>query len=205
MPASRVVPLVAPGTSRVYDCPDPYPDEGDLSLELPGPRARYEQLATQIRNDIYAGEYPSGGRLPAEPELAEKHRVSRALVNRALQEVADEELIDQVQGRGTTVRPRRVYRVRVAVPFPEGRKPRETDATLLTAVRKAVKDEPAVREVDSTSVGLGFARVTLLVEAADGDWAVHAAKLVVKSAGKPWSWEGWDLTLASYECAPAEG
>lgn len=204
LPVNRVVPLIDPATTRVYDCPDPYPGEGDLSLELPGPRARYERLAADLRTEIYAGAYPAGAVLPAESVIAKDRGISRALANRALQVLADEELVSQEPGRGTYVQARRVYRVRVAVPFPEGRKPRGTDAQLLTAVRKAARDEPAVREVEATGTGLGYARVTLLVEAADGDWAVHAAKLVVRSAGKPWSWEGWDLTLASYECAPAE-
>lgn len=44
------------------------------------------------------------------------------------------------------------------------------------------------------------AAVSLL---ADGDWAVRAAKLVVRAAGGAWSWQGRDLTLASYHCDPA--
>jgi hypothetical protein len=197
------VPLMDPHVARLYDCPDPYPDEGDLSLELPGPRARYEQLASELRKDIYAGVYPVGSVLKAESELARDLGISRALVNRALQDVAEQELVSQEQGRGTYVRKRRVYRVQACVPAPGDGKPGSGPA-LRRAVARAAKDEPAVASVDEVSLGSQGAVITLLVEAADGDWAVHAAKLVVRAAGKTWSWEGWDLTLASWHCDPAQ-
>jgi len=201
-PARRAVPAIDPARPRHYDDRDLEPDEGEL-LELPGPRARYEQLARQIRKDIYDGEYPVGSKLPAEPVIAEKHRMSRALANRALQVLAEEELLSQEQGRGTYVRKRRVYRVTVSVPFPEKRRP-GSEAALRKAVNAAAKAEPAVRAVEAAELIRGTAAVALLVEAADGDWAVRAGKLVVGAAGGTWSWEGWDLTLASYTCAPAE-
>jgi DNA-binding transcriptional regulator YhcF (GntR family) len=199
-PAVPLASLVAP---QVYDYRDhcPYPDEGDL-LE-PGPRARYEQLAADIRADIYAGTWAAGQRIPYEPELAARFGVSRALVNRALVILADEELISQEQGRGTFVLPRRVYRVTVSVPVPAGCRPGSATA-LRKAVTAAAKAEPAVTEVGLTGIADGAALVVLLIEAADGDWAVHIAKLVVKASGKPWSWDGWNLRLATYHCAPAE-
>jgi DNA-binding transcriptional regulator YhcF (GntR family) len=185
----------------VYDCRDLPPDEGELSLELPGPRSRYEQLAAQIRRDIYAGEYPPGSTLPPELALAAKHKVSRALANRAVQVLSDEELVSQEQGRGTYVRSRRIYQVTVSVPVPESKRP-GSSASLRKAVRTAVKAEPAVTSVESAEVSRDAAAVSLLIDAADGDWAVHAAKQVVRSAGGAWSWDGWDLTLASYLCKP---
>lgn len=197
----QAVPLVDRRPLRPYDCSDPYLDEGDLSLELPGPRSRYEQLAAQVRRDIYAGRYPPESDLPREVDLARDHGVSRALANRALQVLGDEELISQVQGRGTKVRPRRVYRVTVEVPFPEG-PGRRSAAALRRAVGEAARSEPAVKAVESAELRAGSAVVSLLAEAADGDWAVRAAKLAVHAAAGTWSWEGWDLTLASYQCAP---
>jgi DNA-binding transcriptional regulator YhcF (GntR family) len=172
-------------------------------LELPGPRARYEQLARQLRKEIYDGGYPVGSVLPPEHRLAVTYGMSRALANRALQVLAEEELVSQEQGRGTYVKRRRVYRVSIAVPFPEKRRP-GSEVALRKAVTAAAKAEPAVIAVESAELISGAASVILLVEAADGDWAVHAGKLVVRSAGGAWSWEGWDLTLASYACAPAE-
>jgi DNA-binding transcriptional regulator YhcF (GntR family) len=196
-------PPVAPLVPRSYDYRDhcPYPDEGDL-LE-PGPRARYEQLAADFRKDIYAGVYQVGERLPYEPELADRFGVSRALINRALLILAGQELISQEQGRGTFVLPRMVYRVKVSVPVPAGRKPGSVSA-LHKAITVAAKAEPAVTQVESAGIPDGAALVVLLIEAADGDWAVHIAKLVVKASGKPWSWDGWNLRLATYHCAPAE-
>jgi hypothetical protein len=194
-----------PAPRPVYDCRDPYPvdPDGDQSLELPGPQARYEQLAAILRGDIYAGVYPVGSALPPESELARERGISRALANRALQVVADQELVSQEQGRGTYVQPRRLYRVRVSVPLPDDGGKAPTPASLRRAARDAARGDPAVAEVESAESGNGIAAVTLLVEAADGDWAVHAAKLAVKSAGRPWHGEGCDLALASYECHPA--
>lgn len=201
-PVRRAVPVIDPACPPDYDDRDLDADEGEL-LELPGPRARYEQLARQIRKDIYDGKYPVGDALRPELQLAVDYGMSRALANRALQVLADEELVSQEQGRGTFVKPRRLYKVTVSVPFPEKRRP-GSEAALRKAVAAAAKAEPAVRAVESAELIRGTAAVALLVEAADGDWAVHAGKLVVRSAGGSWSWEGWDLTLASYACAPAE-
>jgi DNA-binding FadR family transcriptional regulator len=195
------VESVDPPAVPVYDCPDPYPDEGDLSLELPGPRSRYEQLAALIRRDIYADRWLPGALLPAESKLGDEHGMSRALANRALQVLGDEELVSQEPGRGTYVRPRRAYRITVTVPFSGGQR-RGTAASLRKAVRDAARPEPAVKTVELVDLSDEAAKVELIAEAADGDWAVHAAKVVVRSAGGSWSWDGWDLTLASYVCEP---
>lgn len=63
----------------------------------------YIQVANQIRDGIAAGEYPAGARLPAEPELAARYGVSRALVNRALGVLQSEGLVRPQRGRGTFV------------------------------------------------------------------------------------------------------
>jgi GntR family transcriptional regulator len=199
--ARRAVPAIDPDSPHHYDDLDLGPDEGEL-LELPGPRARYEQLARTLRKDIYDGRYPVGKALRPEQVLAVDYGMSRALVNRALQVLAEEELVSQEQGRGTYVRPRRLYRVAVSVPLPEARRMVGAGA-LRRGLSAAAKNEPAVRAVESAGLTGDAAAVSLLVEAADGDWAVHAAKMVLRSAPAPWSWDGWDLTLASWRCDPA--
>jgi Bacterial regulatory proteins, gntR family len=199
---AHAVPLMDQAPGHLYDCRDQDPEEGELSLELPGPRSRYEQLAAVIRREIYDGTYAPGDVLLPELALAAKHGMSRALVNRALQLLGDEELVSQEQGRGTYVCPRRVYRVAVAVPFPGGQR-RGRAASLRAAIKDSAKAEPAVRAIESAEFAAGAATISLLVEAADGDWAVHAAKVTVRAAGGAWDWKGWDLTLASYQCEPA--
>jgi GntR family transcriptional regulator len=72
-----------------------------VSIESPPPA--YLQVARQIREAIAAGEFPPGAKLPAEPELAERYGVSRALVNRALGILQSEGLVKPQRGRGTFV------------------------------------------------------------------------------------------------------
>lgn len=63
----------------------------------------YLQVANRINAAIAAGEYPPGSKLPAEPELAEKYGVSRALINRALGVLQSQGLVIPQRGRGTFV------------------------------------------------------------------------------------------------------
>lgn len=61
------------------------------------------QIAARLRQDIFTGRYRAGQRLPAERDIADTHGVSRVTVRQALQELAREEWIEIVQGRGATV------------------------------------------------------------------------------------------------------
>lgn len=170
-------------------------------MELPGPRARYWQLADRLRGDIYAGAYPQGSTLPAEAQLAERYQMSRALVNRALQLLAADELVSQEQGRGTYVSRRRPYRVTVELPRPAGA-PQPGKGALAAAVAAAAAASPAVTAVESAAPDGGLARVTLLVEAAGPDHAARAAALVVRAAVCGWPGDGWDLALAWIAVGP---
>jgi DNA-binding FadR family transcriptional regulator len=58
--------------------------DGKLPLAAIEPRRLYRQVADQLRQLIADGEYPVGGRLPTERELAEKLGVSRPTVREAL-------------------------------------------------------------------------------------------------------------------------
>ena len=55
-----------------------------VPLEAIAPRRLYRQVADQLRTLIDQGEYPVGGRLPTERELAEQLGVSRPTVREAL-------------------------------------------------------------------------------------------------------------------------
>lgn len=55
-----------------------------MPLAVIEPRRLYRQVADQLRQLIADGEYPVGGRLPTERELAEKLGVSRPTVREAL-------------------------------------------------------------------------------------------------------------------------
>ena len=61
------------------------------------------QVAAKLRHDIFTGTYRAGDRLPPERDIADMMGVSRVTVRQALQELAKEEWIEIVQGRGATV------------------------------------------------------------------------------------------------------
>ncbi len=63
----------------------------------------YHQLKQQIMDEITAGIYRPGDRLPTEHELCEQHGISRTPVRRALTELADEGVVVRIRKRGTFV------------------------------------------------------------------------------------------------------
>ena len=62
----------------------------------------YEQIKNQIRSAIMSGEL-TAGELPSLRKLAKELRVSVLTVTRAYNELADEGLVENVQGKGTFV------------------------------------------------------------------------------------------------------
>jgi GntR family transcriptional regulator len=77
-------------------------DKEALSSELPLPL--YLQLARYLRGLIVGGTLGHRDALPSERELAERFNVSRVTVRKALRELSDEGLLEQVQGAGTFVK-----------------------------------------------------------------------------------------------------
>ena len=61
------------------------------------------QLMTYFRERILDGRLPVGTRLPTDGELAAQYQISRDTVRQALALLANEGLIERVQGRGTYV------------------------------------------------------------------------------------------------------
>ena len=76
-------------------------DKDALSSDLALPL--YLQLARYLRGLIVGGTLAHRDALPSERELAERFAVSRVTVRKALRELSDEGLLDQVQGAGTFV------------------------------------------------------------------------------------------------------
>lgn len=73
-------------------------------MPIETPRPRYRQLADLIRAAIERGDYPPGGTLESESELAARHGVDRRTVNRAVLSLRAEGLVHVERGRGTIVR-----------------------------------------------------------------------------------------------------
>lgn len=63
----------------------------------------FEQIATQIEQQILRGDLRTGDRLPTERELAEQFRASRTAVREAMKTLAQKGLVDMRPGRGTIV------------------------------------------------------------------------------------------------------
>ena len=63
----------------------------------------YHQLKTAILNEIQAGRWKPGDRLPTEDKLIARFRVSKITVRQALRELAQMGYIRRAQGRGTFV------------------------------------------------------------------------------------------------------
>jgi GntR family transcriptional regulator len=70
----------------------------------------YYQVENVLREQITAGRFKAGERLPTENELIKQFGVSRITVRQALAALADEGLIDRRQGSGTFVAQRKTRR-----------------------------------------------------------------------------------------------
>ena len=69
----------------------------------------YLRIKDELKRALGRGRYPPGARMPSEAELVARFRVSRMTVSRALRELADEGLVERVQGLGTfAAQPHRV-------------------------------------------------------------------------------------------------
>ncbi|BAQ31757.1 GntR family transcriptional regulator [Bifidobacterium scardovii] len=63
----------------------------------------YEQIKSQIRAAVLSGDLASGEALPSLRKLAKELRVSVLTVTRAYNELADEGIVQNIQGKGTFV------------------------------------------------------------------------------------------------------
>jgi GntR family phosphonate transport system transcriptional regulator len=68
---------------------------------------RWRQIAETLSRDVSNGHFPAG-RLPTEPELAERFGVNRHTIRRAIGILADQGLVRVEQGRGTFVADRHI-------------------------------------------------------------------------------------------------
>lgn len=63
----------------------------------------YEQIKTQIHSAVLSGELKAGEALPSLRKLAKELRISVLTVTRAYNELADEGMVQNIQGKGTFV------------------------------------------------------------------------------------------------------
>ena len=82
----------------------------DKPLEKKSQSPLYQQLMTRLKNDILAGVYPSGARIPSEQLLCDTYGVSRVTVRKAMLDLVQEGLLVRRQGKGTFVADERIQR-----------------------------------------------------------------------------------------------
>lgn len=71
-------------------------------------------LFEQVRDDIYEkiknGIYVAGHKIPTELDLIDQYQVSRITVRRAIEELCKEGMLVKLQGKGTFVQEKRIFR-----------------------------------------------------------------------------------------------
>ncbi|MEG0270170.1 MAG: GntR family transcriptional regulator [Clostridia bacterium] len=82
----------------------------EMPLEKKSQSPLYQQLMTRLKNDIIAGAYPAGGRIPSEQLLCQTYGVSRVTVRKAMLDLVQEGLLVRRQGKGTFVASERIQR-----------------------------------------------------------------------------------------------
>jgi GntR family transcriptional regulator len=70
---------------------------------LQAPRARYRQVADELRKAIKRGDYPPGSALPSQPDLARQYGLNQTSINRAIAILRAEGLVRVEHGRGAFV------------------------------------------------------------------------------------------------------
>ncbi|MDD3411935.1 MAG: GntR family transcriptional regulator [Eubacteriales bacterium] len=79
-------------------------------LEKKSQSPLYMQLMNRLKNDVLAGVYPPGARIPSEQVLCETYGVSRVTVRKAMLDLVQEGLLVRRQGKGTFVADERMQR-----------------------------------------------------------------------------------------------
>ena len=72
-----------------------------ISIDRKSYLPAYVQLANILRNQVAAGEFRPGDRLPSESELCGRYEVSPMTVRRSINMLVDQGLLETVQGLGT--------------------------------------------------------------------------------------------------------
>lgn len=63
----------------------------------------YHRIENDLKNKIYSGHYKPGDILPSERELIEIYKVSRLTAREAVSRLANQGLVNKIQGKGTFV------------------------------------------------------------------------------------------------------
>ncbi len=115
-------------------------------LEKKSQSPLYQQLMHRLKNDISAGVYPAGGRIPSEQVLCDTYGVSRVTVRKAILDLVQEGLLVRKQGKGTFVAGERLRRdLRHVTSFTEAcaQRGQQADTRLISAQLIPASEEDA--------------------------------------------------------------
>lgn len=104
----------------------------------------YQQLKTHLENLILQRGMQAGDRLPSEKELEIQFKVSRITVRRALQELAAEEKIVRVPGKGSFVLQPKIEPLTALTSFSENMRAQGFEPSYRNAKVRLVKAPPKV-------------------------------------------------------------
>lgn len=83
--------------------PTYWPEELFFDLERQGPIPLYFQVSSRLEAAIHSGAIPQGARLENELAIADRLKLSRPTIRRAIQELVDKGLLVRRRGIGTQV------------------------------------------------------------------------------------------------------
>jgi GntR family transcriptional regulator len=75
----------------------------EITADSPAFSPLYQQIKTLITRSLQSGEWRPGELIPSEMELAARYKVSQGTVRKAIDAMADENLLVRRQGKGTFV------------------------------------------------------------------------------------------------------
>jgi GntR family transcriptional regulator len=74
-----------------------------ISGHVPSFKPLYEQIKALLTQSLVVGEWRPGEMIPSEMELADRYQVSQGTVRKAVDSLADENILIRRQGKGTFV------------------------------------------------------------------------------------------------------
>lgn len=172
------------------------------ALMTPTEAASAAAVARKVRAEILSGKYDEKGRAPSRADLKREHGISLENASVVLRMLAAEGWVTLEQGRGSFLRPRRLFDVWVEVPLPTTGGRLVDRTALWESADAGARDEDAVKNVRSVRVNDEAVRVTVAVTATSAAMAAQIGEALVRSA-PGWSWDGWDLAGASVTARPA--
>lgn len=160
-----------------------------MALRTPSRQTLVGQVIEELRAQIASGEWPVGGRIPAEPHLAEALGVGRNTVREAVHALVHAGVLECRQGSGTYVMAadelagavaRRVGAAQLAEAV-EVRRALEVEAARLAALRRTNADLAALgKALASRDAAWSEGRFTDFVEA---DAELHTAVVAAAHNG----------------------